>query len=76
MNIALLKLLAPLTENKEGGKGFMALRVRPARTRFPTNILYASLDNTCLYLYQMCDGRACCPAYCPEVVSYHVDVSA
>ncbi len=39
-------LLTPLTENKEGNMGLMALWVRPKPTRFPTNILHIPLDNT------------------------------
>ncbi len=39
-------LLAPLNGNKEGSKGLMLLRVKPAPTRFPTNSLYTPMDNT------------------------------
>ncbi len=41
-------LLAPLTGNKEGSKGLMVLRGKPAPNRFPTSLLCILMENTLL----------------------------
>ncbi len=41
--------LSPLTWNNEGNMGFILLRVKPARSRFPIHIFYTPLNNTPLH---------------------------
>ncbi len=35
-----------LNLSKEGSKGLMVLQIKPIPTRFPTNSLYTTMDNT------------------------------
>ncbi len=49
---------ASLTWNKEGSKGLMVLRVKHARTRFPTNSLYTSVESILLHsMPNVCRSR-------------------